>query len=158
MAPQPPRVRLPRITHPADHPLITVRQAADLLGCSDMTIYRRISARRFPAVCMGRKAMVPRAFVEGLLRRAAAGATVIVDEAVEEWATHVEAMAAQARAQAVEAGGEAVPAAGTPPRAAAHMLRTQMSLGGIAARRGSASDAPGEEMSTPLHGSGGWKW
>src|SRR4051794_3687883 len=80
-----PRVRLPRIAHPENHPLMTVQQAAELLGCSDMTIRRRIAARQFPAVKNGRKSMIPRSFVERLVAEAVAGHTVVVEEAVEEW-------------------------------------------------------------------------
>ncbi|MGF1654291.1 MAG: excisionase family DNA-binding protein [Actinomycetales bacterium] len=60
-------------------------RAAALLGCSDMTIRRRIAARQFPAVRIGRKSLVPRSFVEGLLAQAEAGRTVVVDELATEW-------------------------------------------------------------------------
>jgi len=139
LAPQSPGVRLPRITHPADHPLMTVQKAAELLGCSDMTIRRRITARQFPAVRTGRKSMVPRSFVEWLLARAEAGHTVVVEEAVAEWT---------AEADASDPTRVAHPAGAAAP--------TSMSPGGIAARRGTASQAPGEETSTPFHGIGRW--
>jgi excisionase family DNA binding protein len=80
-----PRVRLPKIERPADHPLMTVREAAECLGCSEMTIRRRIAARQFPAVRIGRKSMIPRSFVDRLLAQAEAGYTVVVDEAAAEW-------------------------------------------------------------------------
>ncbi len=80
-----PRVRLPRIERPADHPLMSVKEAAAALGCSEMTIRRRITARQFPAVRTGRKSMVPRAFITNLVAQAEAGKTVVVDEAVEDW-------------------------------------------------------------------------
>lgn len=80
------RARLPRKEHPTDHPLLLVRQAADMLGCSEMTIRRRIYARQFPAVKIGRKAMVPRAFVEQLLAAADAGETVVLEEFAAAWA------------------------------------------------------------------------
>jgi excisionase family DNA binding protein len=67
------------------HPLITVSQAAQMLGFSDMTIRRRIEARQFPAVKIGSKAMVPRTFVEELLDAAAAGQTVVLEEFAAEW-------------------------------------------------------------------------
>jgi hypothetical protein len=57
-----------------------------MLGCSDMTIRRRIYARQFPAVTIGRKAMVPRVFVEQLLAAAAAGQTVVLEEFASAWA------------------------------------------------------------------------
>jgi excisionase family DNA binding protein len=89
-------VRLPRITRPADHPLMTVREAAERLGCSDMTIRRRIAARQFPAVRNGRKSMIPRSFIERLLAQAEAGRTVVVDEAVQEWRAEASDLQAQA--------------------------------------------------------------
>jgi excisionase family DNA binding protein len=89
MSRKPSSVRLPRIMRPADHPLLTVQEAAARLGCSDMTIRRRIAARQFPAVKNGRKSMVPRSFIERLLAQAEAGHTVIVAEAVDEWKAHV---------------------------------------------------------------------
>lgn len=93
------RVRLPRIAHPENHPLITVQQAAELLGCSDMTIRRRIAARQFPAVKNGRKSMIPRSFVERLVAEAEAGRTVVVEEAVEEWRAQGPALAAGAESE-----------------------------------------------------------
>ncbi len=93
------RVRLPRIAHPEKHPLMTVQQAAELLGCSDMTIRRRIAARQFPAVKNGRKSMIPRSFVERLVAEAEAGRTVVVEEAVEEWRAQGADLAAGAGGQ-----------------------------------------------------------
>jgi excisionase family DNA binding protein len=89
MSRKPSSVRLPRIMRPADHPLLTVQEAAARLGCSDMTIRRRIAARQFPAVKNGRKSMVPRSFIERLLAQAEAGHTVVVAEAVDEWRANV---------------------------------------------------------------------
>lgn len=68
-----------------DHPLMTVSQAAAMLGCSSMTIRRRIDARQFPAVKIGCKALVPRAFIEALVDAAGAGQTVVVEEFVRTW-------------------------------------------------------------------------
>src|SRR3954452_6767437 len=68
-----------------EHPLITVHAAARALGYSDMTIRRKIEARQFPAVKMGSKALVPRAFVEQLIADALAGQTVIVEEYAAAW-------------------------------------------------------------------------
>lgn len=80
------RAPLPRIEHPADHPLLPVRVAAQMLGCSDMTIRRRVYARQFPAVKIGRKTLVPRAFVEELLAAADSGETVVLEEFAASWA------------------------------------------------------------------------
>ena len=44
-----------------------------------MTIRRKIEARQFPAVKMGCKALVPRAFVKQLIADALTGKTVVVD-------------------------------------------------------------------------------
>src|SRR4051794_38961293 len=68
-----------------EHPLITVHAAARALGYSDMTIRRKIEARQFPAVKMGSKALVPRAFVKQLIADALAGRTVIVEEYAAAW-------------------------------------------------------------------------
>lgn len=76
-----------------EHPLITIRVAALALGCSEMTIRRRVEARQFPAVKIGSKALVPRAFVERLLADALAGATVVVEEYAAAWARAVDAPA-----------------------------------------------------------------
>jgi excisionase family DNA binding protein len=81
-----PRIARQRRAGPSpEHPLMTVNQAAAVLGCSSMTIRRRIDARQFPAVKIGCKALVPRAFVDALLRAASAGETVVVEEFVRTW-------------------------------------------------------------------------
>lgn len=69
----------------AEHPLITIHAAAQALGFSDMTIRRKIEARQFPAVKMGCKALVPRAFVEQLIGDALTGKTVVVEEYAAAW-------------------------------------------------------------------------
>ncbi len=76
---------LARIRRSGDHPLMTIHAAAQALGYSDMTIRRRIEARQFPAVKMGCKALVPRAFVEQLIADALAGKTVVVEEYAAAW-------------------------------------------------------------------------
>lgn len=68
------------------HPLMSIHAAAQALGYSDMTIRRRVEARQFPAVKIGSKALVPRAFVEKLLADALAGRTVVVEEYAAAWA------------------------------------------------------------------------
>lgn len=69
---------------------MTIHAAAAALGCSDMTIRRRVEARQFPAVKIGSKALVPRAFVARLLADALAGRTVVVEEYAAAWANAVE--------------------------------------------------------------------
>jgi excisionase family DNA binding protein len=80
------RIPLPRVERNDEHPLMTIHETARALGYSDMTIRRRIEARQFPAVKIGSKALVPRAFVERLLADALAGRTVVVEEYAAEWA------------------------------------------------------------------------
>jgi excisionase family DNA binding protein len=77
-----------------EHPLMTIHAAAVALGCSDMTIRRRVEARQFPAVKIGSKALVPRAFVARLLADALAGRTVVVEEYAAAWANAVSGSAA----------------------------------------------------------------
>lgn len=72
------------------HPLMTIHAAAQVLGFSDMTIRRRVEARRFPAVKIGSKALVPRAFVEQLVADALAGRTVVVEEYAAAWARAID--------------------------------------------------------------------
>lgn len=102
-------VPLGRMSRTADHPLITVAETARMLGCSNMTIRRRIDARQFPAVKIGRKAMVPRAFVERLLAAAASGRTVVVEEITAEWAADQNGSASMAREQAALEAIDVVP-------------------------------------------------
>lgn len=85
--PRHPSARIPLRRRPPDdaHPLMTIHAAAQALGCSDMTIRRRIEARQFPAVKIGSKALVPRSFVEQLLADALAGRTVVVEEYASAW-------------------------------------------------------------------------
>src|SRR5215213_9463411 len=78
-----PTARIERGGRP--HPLMTIHAAAQALGYSDMTIRRKIEARQFPAVKMGCKALVPRAFVEKLIADALAGKTVVVEEYAAAW-------------------------------------------------------------------------
>lgn len=79
------RIPQPRRSPDDAHPLMTIRAAALALGCSDMTIRRRVEARQFPAVKIGSKALVSRSFVEQLLADALAGRTVVVEEYASEW-------------------------------------------------------------------------
>jgi excisionase family DNA binding protein len=64
---------------------MTIHAAALALGYSDMTIRRKIEARQFPAVKMGCKALVPRAFVQQVIADALAGKTVVVEEYAAAW-------------------------------------------------------------------------
>jgi excisionase family DNA binding protein len=62
------------------HPLITVREAAALLRLSAMTIRRKVDAGQIPAIKCGSACRIPRAFIEGILRDALAGQTVVVED------------------------------------------------------------------------------
>jgi excisionase family DNA binding protein len=87
---------VPRSVPDEVHPLMTIHAAALALGCSDMTIRRRIEARQFPAVKIGSKALVPRAFVERLLADALAGRTVVVEEYAASWVAALDQVRADA--------------------------------------------------------------
>lgn len=76
---------LARTTRGGEHPLMTIHAAALALGYSDMTIRRKVEARQFPAVKIGSKALVPRAFVEQLIADAMAGRTVVLEEYAAAW-------------------------------------------------------------------------
>ncbi|SDG28360.1 excisionase family DNA-binding protein [Pseudonocardia oroxyli] len=80
------------MNEPTAHPLMTIHAAALALGCSDMTIRRKVEARAFPAVKIGSKALVPRAFVERLIADALAGRTVVAEEYAAAWAAEATAM------------------------------------------------------------------
>lgn len=87
----------PRPIPDETHPLMTIHAAARVLGFSAMTIRRRVEAGRFPAVKIGSKALVPRAFVEKLLADALAGRTVVVEEYAATWSRALDADAAAGR-------------------------------------------------------------
>ncbi len=96
---QNPAVRIPRTRAPDDeHPLMTITAAARALGCSAMTIRRRVDARQFPAVKIGSKAQVPRAFVARVLADALGGRTVVVEEYAAAWMNALDADEQVARA------------------------------------------------------------
>jgi excisionase family DNA binding protein len=86
------------MAEPPAHPLMTIHAAALVLGCSDMTIRRKVEARAFPAVKIGSKALVPRAFVERLVADAVAGRTVVVEEYAAEWAAEADMVREQRHA------------------------------------------------------------
>lgn len=83
---------IPRRRDEADeHPLMTIHAAALALGYSEMTIRRRVAARQFPAVKIGSKALVPRAFVARILADALSGRTVVVEEYAVAWTNELDA-------------------------------------------------------------------
>ncbi|WP_239312770.1 helix-turn-helix domain-containing protein [Frankia sp. Cj3] len=65
---------------PAEHPLMTVREAARALRVSEMTIRRAIYAETIPFVAVGRAYRVPRTFITRLLDTADGGQTAVAAE------------------------------------------------------------------------------
>ncbi len=62
------------------HPLMTVREAAQALRVSEMTVRRAIHDRAMPAVVVGRAYRVPRTFITRLLDVADGGLTAVAAE------------------------------------------------------------------------------
>lgn len=70
---------------PLTQRFVSVDRAAELLECSGVTIRKRIRERRFPALKVGSKALIPLAFIEAVLADALAGKTVFLDEYANSW-------------------------------------------------------------------------
>ena len=64
-----------------------VREAARVLGVSDMTIRRAYAAGVIPGITFGTSCRVLRAFVASLVAAAEAGQQVKVEEFGRQWAT-----------------------------------------------------------------------
>lgn len=62
----------------AEHPLLTVAEAARMLRVSEMTIRRACDAGGLPAIRLGRTRRIPRAYVQHLLDQATEGASTAV--------------------------------------------------------------------------------
>jgi excisionase family DNA binding protein len=58
-------------------PVCSVAEAAHLLGMSEMTLYRAISAGEFPAVRIRNRIIVPRAAIEAMLDAAISSGAVV---------------------------------------------------------------------------------
>jgi excisionase family DNA binding protein len=52
----------------------SVRQTAEVLNVSYQTAFRKITEKEFPSIRMGKKILVPIAFVENLVAQAMSGA------------------------------------------------------------------------------------
>jgi excisionase family DNA binding protein len=52
----------------------TVRQTADVLSISTLTVYRRTATGEIPSTRMGRKVLIPAAYIENLVTQAMSGA------------------------------------------------------------------------------------
>jgi excisionase family DNA binding protein len=72
------------------HPLLSIDEAARMLGVSRMTVDRAIKSGEFPSVQFRRTYKVPRAFVESLLQAAEAGRRVVVEEYAAAWQASVQ--------------------------------------------------------------------
>lgn len=59
--------------------LLPVSEVAALLGLSTMTVYRRIRSGQWPSGRSGRKHLIPRNFVEGLLSEMRTGEQVNIE-------------------------------------------------------------------------------
>ena len=71
---------IPNATQPADpRLLLPVSEVAAVLGLSTMTVYRRIRSGQWPSGRSGRKHLIPRTFVEGLLAEMRTGAQVNIE-------------------------------------------------------------------------------
>jgi excisionase family DNA binding protein len=51
----------------------SVRQTAEVLNVSYLTVFKKVTKKEFPSIRMGRKILVPVAFIEGLIAQATSG-------------------------------------------------------------------------------------
>lgn len=65
--------------------LLPVAEVAKKLGISGMTVRRRIHSRAWPGIKFGRKLMLPRSFVEGLLLAINSGSRLSAEEFATQW-------------------------------------------------------------------------
>ena len=49
---------------------LTVRQTAEALNVSYLTAFRKVTKKEFPSIRLGRKILVPSAFIDSLVVRA----------------------------------------------------------------------------------------
>ena len=54
----------------------SVRQTAEVLNVSYQTAFRKVTDKEFPSIRLGRKILVPAAFIDSLIKNAMAGAKV----------------------------------------------------------------------------------
>lgn len=59
--------------------LLTVAEVATMTGLSKWTIYRRIKSGAWPSGRSGRRHLIPRKFIEGLVTEIEAGRQVVVE-------------------------------------------------------------------------------
>ena len=51
----------------------SVRQTAEILGVSYLTIFRKVTDKEFPSIRLGRKILVPAALIDSLVMQAMSG-------------------------------------------------------------------------------------
>jgi excisionase family DNA binding protein len=73
--------------------LVSISEAATLLGVSRMTVNRRIRSRSWPSGRVGRKHLLPLAFVEGAIAAIESGSGVDIDAFAATWLANSEAVA-----------------------------------------------------------------
>ena len=75
--------------HPRDRrDLLPVSEVAARTGLSRWTIYRRIRSGEWPSGRSGRKHLIPRAFVEGLVAEIESGHQIVAETYATTWRTH----------------------------------------------------------------------
>lgn len=86
-------------TKPSDavRKFLSVAAAAEVLGLSEMTLYRVIQANSFPAVKVGRRLFIPSQALDDMATAAIASGGVVVPEVSAE----IDAVAARHHARAV---------------------------------------------------------
>jgi excisionase family DNA binding protein len=55
---------------PMSQQFYTVRQTAEILNVSYMMAFRKVTEKEFPSIRMGRKILVPAAFIDRLITQA----------------------------------------------------------------------------------------
>lgn len=73
--------------------LLSITEAATLLGVSKMTVRRRIHSKTWPSGRCGKKHLLPRSFVEGAVAAIEAGCGIDVDEFAAAFLARPEAAA-----------------------------------------------------------------
>jgi excisionase family DNA binding protein len=73
--------------------LVSITEAAMLLGVSKMTVRRRVHSKTWPSGRCGKKHLLPRSFVEGAVAAIEAGCGVDVDEFAATFLARSEAAA-----------------------------------------------------------------
>lgn len=73
--------------------LVSIAEAAMLLGVSKMTVRRRIHSKIWPSGRCGKKHLLPRSFIDGAVAAIEAGCGVDLDEFAAAWLARFEAVA-----------------------------------------------------------------